>query len=92
MLNGKLNEKRSFLSGDGTKIDKLCYDWFVAARRKGIRHNISFKAISGEEASVYAAFLEKLPFLIKGYSPRETSIMAMRQACILGLYPTKCSH
>lgn len=34
--NSNLNEKRSFLTGDGTKIDKLCYDWFIAARHKGI--------------------------------------------------------
>nr|CAI5829863.1 unnamed protein product [Callosobruchus analis] len=36
MSNSNLNEKRSFLSGEGTKIDKLCYDWFIAARHKGI--------------------------------------------------------
>lgn len=34
--NVNINEKRSFLTGDGTKIDQLCYDWFVAARNKGI--------------------------------------------------------
>nr|CAI5817903.1 unnamed protein product [Callosobruchus analis]CAI5846845.1 unnamed protein product [Callosobruchus analis] len=34
--NSNLNEKRSFLSGEGTKIDKLCYDWFIAARHKEI--------------------------------------------------------
>lgn len=37
------------------------------------RHNITFKAISGEAASVnyddVASFLEKLPSLIRGYSP-----------------------
>nr|CAI5851821.1 unnamed protein product [Callosobruchus analis] len=36
MSNSNLNEKRNFLSGEGTKIDKLCYDWFIAARHKGI--------------------------------------------------------
>ncbi|GLV61270.1 cag, partial [Carabus blaptoides fortunei] len=39
------------------------------------RHNISFKAISGEGAAVIvddvSSFLEKCPSLIKGYSPRD---------------------
>nr|CAI5856409.1 unnamed protein product [Callosobruchus analis] len=35
MSNSNLNEKRSFLSGEGTKIDKSCYNWFIAARHKG---------------------------------------------------------
>nr|CAI5825522.1 unnamed protein product [Callosobruchus analis] len=36
MSNSNLNEKGSFLSGEGTKIDKLCYDWFISAHHKGI--------------------------------------------------------
>ncbi|CAH1990001.1 unnamed protein product [Acanthoscelides obtectus] len=36
MSNSNLNKKISFLTGDGSKTDKLCYDWFIAARHKGI--------------------------------------------------------
>lgn len=34
--NANLNEKRRFLKEDGLTIDQLCYEWFVAARNKGI--------------------------------------------------------
>lgn len=34
--NANLNEKRSFFSAEGSTIDQLCYEWFVAARNKGI--------------------------------------------------------
>lgn len=34
--NSNLNEKRSFFSAEGLTIDQLSYEWFVAARNKGI--------------------------------------------------------
>lgn len=102
--------KRSMLKPKGLNIDKLCYEWFVKARNKGIplsgtlirskakeiaeklnyvdfsassgwlerfkkRHNITFRAISGEAANVnqdvVKSFTEKVPSLIEGYDSRD---------------------
>lgn len=34
--NVNLNEKRSFFNAEGLTIDQLSYEWFIAARNKGI--------------------------------------------------------
>ncbi|GLV46677.1 cag, partial [Carabus blaptoides fortunei] len=56
----------------GHSTFSACSGWLNKFR---IRHNISFKAISGEGAAVIAedvsSILEKCPSLIKGYSPRD---------------------
>lgn len=55
----------------GYKTFKASVGWLEKFR---IRHNISFKTISGEAANINSAdvgnFIEKIPLLLKGYSPK----------------------
>ena len=35
-LNNNLDERGSFLTGEGSRVDKICYNWFVTIRYKGV--------------------------------------------------------